>query len=815
MDVEQTKNNKFRGKLYTLGEESAWEDTGTGHVAIVGTDDNRRLVFRDEESGTVLHDRPLFPSGTYQLQGEGEKQTIIVWEDPESSKDWALSFQDAAGTAEIWEAISRAEQGESAKRLLPLPRLGNLGDLSRMIACVAPSQREPVAADCLSAKFVAGLREAFHTAEDLGSEEDLGALWRIAKGVFLLSSQRLTERYLRRDVFEDVLGMLEYDEGLPVDKRIAHRQVFKTRVRFGQVIAFESEDLVERIHLNYRLQYLKDIVLPRLLDDNAFVSMTQMIYGNLSVILGHLQKTPQLLECLFAQIRQKDLQSLMFLQDVCRLSKQIPPSQRQELFEKMNEHKLFDVLVPFFGDGHCEGQVDAAHPRHLAIEILLLSALNDASHLRKFLVSEGSGAGRVLLIALVRLMLTEGDQGVQGQTAEVLKSVMDPSALDNKERERCFDVFYDCGVLDELIAPLRVDAGKPETPHSCFALQLICELLAFAIVQHGYRAKVYVMRHGLVQQVARLLAANRRFLQLAPVRLLRAVVGTKDDAYHRYLVKSGIFAPLMRSFQQSARPPALGGNLLVSATLELVEKIRVENVKVLVDHLCRRHGPLLQELAPKFKVLQGLLLRHQQNQEYEKFPPTQHAAGGPVSQGGAPRGRGRSPGRDDSDDDEAYFESLEEDEGSTGGNRVQGTMPDETGGAGLPAIDGADGPSPSSGDHVAGSALKSLLGGYEDEEEEAAGGAGGAVPAEDREAVAPHAVDAVDVVEEDQGSAGGAMKRSGDAEEVGLPDSGKPAEDGEKEEAVDGHATAADATSGEKVLNHVSKRLKTSASGSP
>ena len=64
----------------------------------------------------------------------------------------------------------------------------------------------------------------------------------------------------------------------------------------------------------------------------------------------------------------------------------------------------------------------------------------------------------------------------------------------------------------------------------CFALQLICEIAAFAVGKHGYRAKVYVIRHGLGQSVCRLLSAPQRYLQLAAVRVLRAIVGTKAHA---------------------------------------------------------------------------------------------------------------------------------------------------------------------------------------------------------------------------------------------------------------------------------------------
>uniref|UniRef100_A0A7S4VU90 Serine/threonine-protein phosphatase 4 regulatory subunit 3-like central domain-containing protein n=1 Tax=Alexandrium monilatum TaxID=311494 RepID=A0A7S4VU90_9DINO len=747
MDVEQTHNKqKYRGKLYALSEESTWEDTGTGHTSITRTGDSRRLVFRDEESGEVLHDRPVFPADTYQLQGEGERQTIIVWEDPETHKDWALSFQDPDGTAEIWEAICGEPSAADDKRFLPLPKLGNLVELCRMLTCVPPSQREALATECMSHRFLNSLRDAFHMAEDLNNEEALAHLWLITKGVFLLSNQKLTERYLKQDAFEDVLGMLEYDSGLPADKRIPHRQVLKVKVQFNPVVSFEDQETLDRIHLNYRLQYLKDIVLPRLLDDASFVSLTQMIHANISLILSHLQRSPQILDSLLLQVRRRDLQSLLFLQDACRLAKQIPPPERQALYEKLVERKLFEVLVPFFGEDAAKGEPGTLQPRHLAVEVLLLSALNDPSHLRCFLTADSSAEGRTLLSALIRVMLTEQDQGVQGQTAEMLKAVMDPTALEHRERDGCLDVFYDRGALDELVAPLRADAGKPVGPPACFGQQLICELLAFAVTHHGFRAKIYVMRHGLAQQAMRLMAAPQRFLQLAPVRLLRAIVGTKDEAYHRYLTKSGLFAPLLRNFQQSLQPPALGGNLLISVTLEMLEFIRVGNLKILVDHICRKHGDLLHQHASKFKTLEGLLLKHQQNREYEAFPPEQHAAGGPISRAdsvGHP-GRARSPGREDSDDDEAYFESLdeEEDTASTSAPQEAESLLQSSGDGAhgdpgarrarlLAAAGRAFGPGAGGAGAGAGalkakeqegstgtSSLQGLLGGYEEDEEE-------------------------------------------------------------------------------------------------
>eukprot|EP00930_Biecheleria_cincta_P081400 TRINITY_DN7031_c0_g1_i1.p1 TRINITY_DN7031_c0_g1~~TRINITY_DN7031_c0_g1_i1.p1 ORF type:complete len:791 (+),score=177.79 TRINITY_DN7031_c0_g1_i1:94-2466(+) len=674
MDVEQTQlkqKNRYRGKLYALTEDSAWQDAGTGHASITGEEANRRLIFTDELSGELLHDRPVFSSEAYQLQGEGERQTIIVWEDQEDQKDWALSFQDPDGTSEIYQRICNHPDLADSKGLLPLPTIGNLQELSHRLSMVPPSQREPLAGECGSQKFISTLRESFHNAEDLEDEAELHNIFCIVKGIFLLSNQTLTERFLRDDVYEDVLGMLEFDRTLPPNKRIHHREIVKTSVKYNSVVDFEDAETLALIHMNYRLLYLKDIVLPRTLDDAAFASLMQMTFMNLSSILNHVEKCSQVLNKLLEQVEQRDMQSLLFLQDACRLSRQIPLTQRQILFDKMAERGLFDALSVFFSSNNNIASSDNAsgvklpreHPaRHHAVEILLLHAQCDPSHVRNFLTREGSESGRVVLGALIQMMLTEDDQGVQGQIADLIRTVMDPSALEHRERDGRLDVFYERGAMDELVAPLRPEAAKPASPQACFAQQLVCEIVAFAIARHGYRAKVYVIRHGLAQQTARLLSAPQRYLQLAAIRVFRAIVGTKDEAYQRYLTKNGLVAPLLKSFEDSLAPPALGSNLLVSSTLELLEFIRLGNLKILVEHICKQHAALLQQHAPNLKTLEGLLLKYQQNLEYEAYPPEQHAGGGSAD---APVGttvqrRMRSPGREDSVEDDSYFESLDD-----------------------------------------------------------------------------------------------------------------------------------------------------------
>eukprot|EP00933_Yihiella_yeosuensis_P037974 TRINITY_DN31962_c0_g1_i1.p1 TRINITY_DN31962_c0_g1~~TRINITY_DN31962_c0_g1_i1.p1 ORF type:complete len:811 (-),score=159.56 TRINITY_DN31962_c0_g1_i1:152-2584(-) len=802
MDVEQApakSNPKFRGKLYSLTEDSQWLDAGTGFASVQGTGGDRRLVFRDEESSEVLHDRPVFGGADiYQLQGEGDRQTIIVWEDQEDQKDWALSFQDSDGTVEVYELLLAADpKVPEVKRFLPFPNVSNLQELKNKLQFVPPSQRDIIAHECLHPEFLKNLRETFASMEDLNSENELVYIWYIVKGMFLLSQQKLTERLLKDDIYEEVLGMLELDESLPVDKRIPHRQVIKSKVTFKEVLQFEDAEILERIHINYRLSYLKDIVLPRTLDDASFASLVQMTHTNLMVILDYLQKSKNLMERLIGQIRQEDEQSLLFLQDACRLAKQIPPMKRQVLYDRMAEFGLFDALEVFFrsnGDGSqatARSDVAKEHSaRHHAVEVLMLHAQHDPSHLRNFLTREGNESGHVVLVALIQLMLHEEDQGVQSQIMEILRAVMDPTSLEHRERDGRLDVFYDHGAIDELVSPLNPQCDPDKNLQALFAKQLVCELVAFAISRHGYRAKVYVIRHGLAQQASRLLSAPQRYLQLAAVRVLRAIVGTKDEAYHRYLMKAGVFTPLMKSFEQCLLPPALGSGLMVSAVLELFDFIRAENLKLLVEHLCEGHQQTLQKYASKLKTVEQLLLKHQQNLEYEQFPPDQHAAGGPVdgigsSTSGSRTRRMRSPGREESSEDDSYFESLD-DEGDE--DNFASPSPSRN----LPVGQQSAGSTPGK------AGLQGLLGGYQDEEEDQEAGQEPPAKGSEEPEAEPSATDASSGQD---GSEAAAANLANNTEEK----SNEAASD------VAGSTEAnPEATSGN--LGHVSKRPRTSES---
>jgi protein phosphatase-4 regulatory subunit 3 len=59
----------------------------------------------------------------------------------------------------------------------------------------------------------------------------------------------------------DVVGALEYDPELRSPQQ--HRKFLSSSVAFKEVVPIKDKAVLARIHQTYRIQYIKDVILPR------------------------------------------------------------------------------------------------------------------------------------------------------------------------------------------------------------------------------------------------------------------------------------------------------------------------------------------------------------------------------------------------------------------------------------------------------------------------------------------------------------------------------------------------------------------------
>src|SRR5579859_2295508 len=96
----------------------------------------------------------------------------------------------------------------------------------------------------------------------------------------------------------NLLTWLPDDPDFP-NHKANHRHYLSAASRFKEVVKIDDVEVQKKIHYTYRLQYLKDVVLARILDDGTFTALNSLIYFHQMHILNFVQTNMPFLKELF------------------------------------------------------------------------------------------------------------------------------------------------------------------------------------------------------------------------------------------------------------------------------------------------------------------------------------------------------------------------------------------------------------------------------------------------------------------------------------------------------------------------------------
>ncbi|KAF8638593.1 hypothetical protein AX17_002134 [Amanita inopinata Kibby_2008] len=309
-----------RVKVYEL-IGSRWVDQGTAFCfGQISEDTNEALLVARSERNydDVILSTVIRADDVYQRQ----QDTLIVWTELDGV-DYALSFQDPEGCAEVWNFIREVQRhmnsGDNQAAIsssplmgsdpssittasiirtgqLPKPQLGIIGEIERAIKVLSRTQpiKERICEYIMQEEYIKGLIDVMNTAEDLESLENLHALCSLMQTILMLNDLGLYEHILDDDIFFGVVGMLEYDPEFPTHKA-NYREFLHNTSQFHQPIPIRDPQIQRKIHHTYRLQFLKDVVLARVLDDSTFNVLSSCIIYNQIDIITHVQQDPNFL----------------------------------------------------------------------------------------------------------------------------------------------------------------------------------------------------------------------------------------------------------------------------------------------------------------------------------------------------------------------------------------------------------------------------------------------------------------------------------------------------------------------------------------
>lgn len=325
----ETPTRPHRVKVYEL-DSGQWVDKGTGYCTgeTRGPSKQPYLVVQNEDCFGFILDTHVTGSIQYQKQ----QDTLIVWSES-GRNDLALSFQEAKGCKIICDfllsmiqkkyapdislvaVINTADGGEVHEPISvpltmpPPPDLHNLMTveecLTAAVVCASQSTRDQMIGFVLDHDYIGLLHPLLQQAEDQHLLQQLHHLCCAVKRLIQLNDSQILEQLLSDDHIMFTVGCLEYDPEYPRLKA-NHRQYLQNESRFKQVIPISNAAICDKIRQTFRIQFLKDVVLARLLDDQTFTILTNMIYFSQTEIIGWISGDENYLEALFGLFEHED-----------------------------------------------------------------------------------------------------------------------------------------------------------------------------------------------------------------------------------------------------------------------------------------------------------------------------------------------------------------------------------------------------------------------------------------------------------------------------------------------------------------------------
>ncbi|KAK9718188.1 Platinum sensitivity protein, variant 2 [Basidiobolus ranarum] len=602
-------SSRRRVKVYELAEDNAWQDKGTGYCVCMYIEDKQELYLHvlSEEDNTLLLNSKVMKGDVYQKQ----QDTLIVWTET-SGQDLALSFQEAEGCTEAWDIIIDMQKrlpglqhepnGESFRELsdsqitLPKPELSNLSEIETIIRQFGRFVygRDNLTSYVVHEKYIDQLLPIFETCECIENERDLYTLYNIMKGLILLNENCIFEYIVQDHIILGVVGILEYDPDYP-KARPKHREYLGNNLHFKQVIPIRDKGIENKIHQTFRLQYLKDVVLARTLDDNTFSILNSLIFFNNVDIVNYLQHDHEFLRELFGVLnnpeeskeRKRDV--VFFVQQFCSIAKNLAIIHRSGLYRSLSQHGLFSTFDYALPDPDVNVRIVGA-------EILCTILDLDPNLVRSYVLAQVKQNRKPLIETVVERFIADENLGVKVQYGEVLKVLLDtsPSFGDHSlaspvealmapksdpESDELLTLFYERH-MSKLFEPIlqfpdyqSMDTELVLSQSNLTLCYLLCELLCFFVRLHSFRSKYFVLSSNIFTKIVTLFKSREKHLKLGALRFFRTCIGLKDEFYNRFIVKHDLFRPIVDLFLATDGK----NNLTNSACLELFEFIRKVN----------------------------------------------------------------------------------------------------------------------------------------------------------------------------------------------------------------------------------------------
>lgn len=625
-EVEPTELHRV--KVYKL-EGETWIDKGTGLCRGEQKDSKSYFKVRDEaEQDRLLLEAVIEGSTLYQRQ----QDTLIVWTDSDG-QDYALSFQEAEGCLALCNflvelqhtsqpnislvaVVSSSDDGEITEVIAgpspqPVePTVNNLNEVLDLLneGSKSSSFRTALCEQIRSQGYLSKLIGTFNQCEKDHRLDRLHQLCEIAKALFFYNDMDIIEAVLDNDTTLDgVVGMLEYDPEYG-HKKTNNRVYLHERIQFKEVVPVGSESMRDLMKRTCQLQFLKDVVLARFLDDFTCNSINSLIRGNQEEILQFLSEDGTFLDEALKLFNtgddiQKKCEVMSSLRQYVLAAKGLQSNIRSDFYKSLIDRGFLSSIQFAFKRENLKST-------NVATEVIVTMIEHD---IQLFRTEEAKKRhwGVILVEILTEILIGDWNIALKTQAIEAMKVVVDPdlsvdtsadiseSILDTKlQKDDLFLKEFYKSCVDRLFKPLiDLEPGSKLQRSDNITMCALCDLVSFIAREHDESlSKPFLLNSRIMNGIGLLIGKGYMYqVRTSALRCLRAIVLLDDDEYTEFIVNNNCLGKFTGLLEESNNMNNLVSSTCLNFLKVLLQHQDLDNFVALKDYLIQKYGDILSK----------------------------------------------------------------------------------------------------------------------------------------------------------------------------------------------------------------------------
>ena len=397
--------------------------------------------------------------------------------------------------------------------------------------------------------------------------ENINLISNIIKNILILSDKSLLEVLLNDENYLTIFGALEYD--FETYKIVPHRKYFTEIVKFKNLLDIKNKEILNKIHLNHRLSYLKDTAICRFIEENTLKIINSMIQLNNNEIIQFFLQNLENLKLLLDLIKNNDdinikKDACLFLVELMNCSFDIF-SLRITFIETLCENKIFEIIDNLLSKiSNEEENIFNENNKNknsyelikISIIEILIKILTCASEsLKEYLLNNSDSK---ILNILCKLMLTNENFGIKYEISQIIKIYLDSEFQDSTNNQTLQHSNIFIILVDYLEIPLNLKYKNEIINNK----QIIIEILIY-IIERNYFF-YFFSDNKVYEKVIKLLEENNKILNIYVIKFIKSLLLSANDFLINNIINQDLMEKLCKLFEENKKKE----NLLFSILLD-------------------------------------------------------------------------------------------------------------------------------------------------------------------------------------------------------------------------------------------------------